>query len=72
MRALTHRVNINKLHKVPCRNEVTAREGIDTQLLVRITLPIPEVEMRYKPERALTRNCAPQNKLFPEIGRNEV
>ena len=46
MRALTHRVNINKLHKVPCRNEVTAREGIDTKRIQPFLSAYSTVEMR--------------------------
>ena len=36
-----------------CRNEVTAREGIDTKLSLTLIVIILLVEMRYKPVRAL-------------------
>ena len=39
-----------------CRNESSAREGIDTLCTPFATIMITEVEMSHQPERALTRH----------------
>ena len=44
---------------IQCRNELQAREGIDTiDSLGHPSYSLPNVEMSYKPERALTQDIA--------------
>ena len=54
-RALTRSERRVVVRSLLRRNEVSAREGIDTSLNVARQAPVYYVEMRYQPERALTR-----------------
>ena len=55
------------------RNELQAREGIDTStLLFQIVIPLCNVEMSYKPERALTRQHCVKRQVIHIWGRNEL
>ena len=54
-RALTQTKRIPIRGGIYRRNEVSAREGIDTILSIAVSLDPDTVEMRYQPERALTR-----------------
>ena len=54
------------------RNELQAREGIDTLFYTFQNYHEPSVEMSYKPERALTRQHCVKRQVIHIWGRNEL
>ena len=83
-RALTHDIVIlSGLPLLARRNEISAREGIDTADTISFITKLYIVEMRYQPERALTPdlprlkvlcNCAVEMRYQSEraLTQNEV
>ena len=73
MRALTRYITSPSAYSSLCRNEVEAREGIDTKSKQQLnTILHMSVEMRLKPVRALTHTQKFFKSHVAVRGRNEV
>ena len=72
-RALKH-ITVNYLHVFDIgRNEISAREGIETDSIDFLEIDSRHyVEMRYQPERALKQYASQSRRTFSRSCRNEV